>query len=250
MIDVHCHLEQKDFDNDREELIKKLRKELKAIITSCAHPKDFEKTMKIASSNKGFIFASFGFHPEYAKEKYEEYMDQIKQNSNSFVAIGEIGLDYYYARTIEEQEKQKEVFREWLNFAKELKKPVTIHIRDAFEDAFRILESEDVQKVHLHMFGGYKFVNEVIEKKWFVSLNTMVLKSKSYKRVARDIPIEQLMLETDSPWLSLEENKRNDPRSVKIVAEEIARIKKVDVKVVEEKTDLNAISFFNLELRQ
>jgi len=100
------------------------------------------------------------------------------------------------------------------------------------------------------MFGGYKLVNEVVEKKWFVSLNTMVLKSKSYKRVARDIPIEQLMLETDSPWLSLEENKRNDSRSVKIVAEEIARIKKVDVKVVEEKTDLNAISFFNLELRQ
>ena len=100
------------------------------------------------------------------------------------------------------------------------------------------------------MFGGYKLVNEVVEKKWFVSLNTMVLKSKSYKRVARDIPIEQLMLETDSPWLSLEENKRNDSRSVKIVAEEIARIKKVDVKVIEEKTDLNAISFFNLDLRQ
>ncbi|MGB9703503.1 MAG: TatD family hydrolase [Candidatus Micrarchaeales archaeon] len=249
MIDVHCHLEQKDFDNDREELIKELKKELKAVITSCAHPRDFETTINIAKANKGFIFPSFGFHPEFAKEKSDEYKDLIKQNQKECVAIGEIGLDYYYARTLEEQNLQKEVFREWLSFAKELKKPVTIHIRDAFEDALRILDSEDLQRVHLHMFGGYKFTDLVKEKKYFVSLNTMLLKSKSYKRVARDIPIEQIMLETDSPWLGLN-NKRNDPRSVKIVAEEIAKIKKIDLKVVEEKTDFNAIKFFNLNLRQ
>ena len=98
MIDVHCHLEQKDYDGNRDEIIAKCRKELKAVITSCAHPNDFDKTLKIAKDNRGFVFACYGIHPEYIKEvsekEIEDFIEKVRKNKDDIVAIGEIGLDW------------------------------------------------------------------------------------------------------------------------------------------------------------
>ena len=99
MIDVHCHLEQPDYDKDRDELIEKMRKELNAIITCSAHPKDFDLTQKIVEKYNGFIFASAGIHPEYVKEisekEIEDFFEKIKENRKYIVSVGEIGLDHY-----------------------------------------------------------------------------------------------------------------------------------------------------------
>lgn len=253
MIDCHAHLESPEFKADFEELMSNLKKELKAVITSNAHVKDFDRTWEIYTKNKGFVFVAAGFHPEFVDEitaaEMDEYMDNIKSKSEDIVSIGEIGLDYHYARTDEKQNKQKEVFVEWLNFSKELKKPVSLHVRDAFDDVFKILESEDIKKAHFHMFGGYKYSQKIVENNWVASLNLALLHSKAYKKVASNLPLENIMLETDSPWLGFD-GKRNDPRSVKLVAQKIAEIKKIDPRVVEEKTDLNAVAFFDLKLRQ
>lgn len=255
MIDVHCHLEQKDYDNDREDIINACRKELKAVITSCAHPRDFELTMRMVEEHKDFVFASCGIHPEYVKEVSEnekdDFLDLIVKNKEKIVAIGETGLDYWYIKEREWQEKQRDLFIELIGLANELGKPLVIHSREVFDETLDILESQDAKRVNFHMWGANQLLQRILDNGWYVSMNTIVLKSKKHKKIARDIPLERLMLETDSPWLAPKRlfeglDARNDPRSIRIVAEKVAEIKKVPFEQVWEACGRNAVSFFGL----
>jgi len=257
MIDCHCHLESHDYDKDRDDVIEKCKKELKAVITSCAHPRDFDLTLQLTDKHKNFVFASCGIHPEYIKEITEmdtnDFIEKIKQNKNRFVAIGETGLDYWWIKEEEWQEKQKELFIRLINLSKELKKPLIIHCREAFDDVINILEQEDVKEVDLHMFGDNHFVNRIVDNGWFISMNTIILRSKSYRKVVRDCPLERLMLETDAPWLSPKKlyegiDERNDSTSIKLVAEQIAEIKKIAFEEVWKKCGETAIEFFKLPI--
>ena len=255
MIDIHCHLEQKDYDKDREDVIEKCKKELKAVITSCAHPKDFDLTLQLSEKYKNFIFASYGIHPEYIKEitekEIEDFLEKVKQNKDKVIAIGETGLDYFWIRETEWQQKQKELFIQLIELSKEIKKPLIIHSRDAYEDCVKILEQEDAKEVDMHMFGDHHLTKRVVDNGWFISINAIILKSKSHKKIARDCPIEKIMLETDAPWLSPKKlldgiEERNDPTSIKIVAEKIAEIKKISFNDIWKKCGENAIRFFKL----
>lgn len=257
MIDVHCHLEQKDYDIDREQVIEACKNELKAVITSCAHPRDFELSMRMVENHKGFVFASCGIHPEYVKEISEKekdnFLDLIVKNKDKIVAIGETGLDYWYIREEDWRKKQKDLFIELINLAKELDKPLVIHSREVFEETLNVLEEQDAKKVDLHMWGANNLVNRIMENGWSISMNTIVLRSKKHKKIVRDMPLERLMLETDSPWLAPKRlleglEARNDPLSVKIVAEKLAEIKNVPFDQVWKQCGENAIKFFNLDI--
>ena len=257
MIDVHCHLEQKDYDKDRERVIDDCKKELKAVISSCAHPRDFELTMRMVDNNKGFVFASCGIHPEYVKDiserEKDDFLDLIIKNKEKIVAIGETGLDYWYIKEDEWQKRQKELFIELICLAKELDKPLIIHSREVFEETLNILENQDAKKVNFHMWGANQLLSRILENGWSVSMNTIILKSKKHKKIARDIPLERLMLETDSPWLAPKRlleglESRNDPRSIKTVAEKISDIKKLPFEDVWKKCGENAVKFFNLSI--
>ncbi|MCW3980536.1 MAG: TatD family hydrolase, partial [Candidatus Bathyarchaeota archaeon] len=236
---------------DRDEVIEKCKKELRAVITSCAHPKDLKLTLEMVERHKGFVFATVGIHPEYVKEVSEkekdEFLDLVKENKSNFVSIGEVGLDYNWVKESSWQQKQRELFVELISFSKELNLPLIIHARDAFEDAIKILEQEDARQVMMHMFGANQLVKRVAENGWNVSLNTIVLRGKKYRKVARDMPLQQLLLETDAPWLG-PEGERNDSTSVKIVAEKIAEIKKISFEDVARTTTENAVKFFNLPI--
>ncbi|MEM5772917.1 MAG: TatD family hydrolase [Candidatus Aenigmatarchaeota archaeon] len=249
MIDVHCHLEQPDYDSDREEVIENCKKELKAIITSCAHPKDFDLTMQLVEKHKGFVFATVGIHPEYIKEvsekEKEEFFELVRKNRDKIIGIGEVGLDFI----IEEQEwreKQKEMFCKFISLAKELNMPLIIHARKAFAEAIEILEKQEAKNVLMHFFSAKELLDKVKENFWYISVNTTVLTSKKIKKIVRDMPIERILTETDAPWLG-PEGKRNDSRSIKLVIKKIAEIKKLSEEEVEKKTTENAINFFNLE---
>jgi len=253
MIDVHCHLEQKDYDQDRDSILKNCKKELTAVIISCANPKNFDVTMKLVEENKNFLFATVGIHPEYVKEITEKeqdaFLDIITENREKIVGIGEVGLDYNWVKEEQWQKKQRELFIKFIQFSKELKLPLIVHTREAYEDALTILEHEDARRVLMHMFGAHHLVQKIIENKWYISLNTMILTSKKYKKVARDIPLELVLLETDSPWLGLDK-KRNDPTSVKVVAEKIAEIKHVSFEEVDKLTTKHSLEFFQLNLNR
>ena len=257
MIDCHCHLEQEIYSSDRDEIIEKCKKELKAVITSCAHPADFDLTLQLVEKYKNFVFASCGIHPEYIKEISEEEIDKsiekIKQNKEKIVAIGETGLDFFWIKEPEWQQKQKELFIRLIDLSKELKKPLIIHSRDAYEETLKILEQEDAREVDMHMFGDHHLTKRIVDNGWFISINTIILKSKSHKKIARDCPLERLMLETDAPWLAPKKllegiDEKNDPTSIRIVAEKIAEIKKTNFEEVWKKCGENAIKFFKLPI--
>jgi TatD DNase family protein len=257
MIDCHCHLEQEDYSSDRDEIIEKCKKELKAVITSCAHPRDFDLTLQLVDKYKNFVFASCGIHPEYIKEisekEIEETIEKIKQNKDKIVAIGETGLDFFWTKEPEWQQKQKELFIRLIDLSKELKKPLVIHSRDAHEETIKILEQKDAKEVDMHMFGDHHLTKRIVDNGWFISINTIILKSKSHKKIARDCPIERLMLETDAPWLSPKKllegiDEKNDPTSIRLVAEKIAEIKKIAFDEVWRKCGENAIKFFKLPI--
>lgn len=255
MIDSHCHLEQHDYDSDRNEVIARARQKLKAVITSCAHPRDFDLTMKMVEENKNFIFASIGMHPEFIKDfsqkQIDDYFQLLEENKDRYISVGEVGLDYSWVKEDEWRQKQKELFIQFIEFAKEHKKPLTIHCRDAYEDTVKILEQQDAKQVHLHLFGANQMVKQVAENGWYVSIGPIVLSSKKHFQISRDMPMELLLLETDAPWnapqVFTEHVKvRNEPTSVEVVAMKIAEIKKIDFEQVAKTTDENAIKFFGL----
>jgi TatD DNase family protein len=257
MIDSHCHLEQHDYDSDRDQVIEKCKEDLAAIVTCCAHPRDFELTMQMVEKHQNFIFASAGIHPEYIKEiserEMENFLELIKQNKEKISSVGETGLDYHWITEPVWQKKQKDLFIQMISFAKELDKPLTIHSRDAYEDVVKVLEQEDAKKIHLHLFGDNKLVKRIAENGWYISIGPIIIRSKKHFQIARDMPLEQLLLETDAPWnapqVFLEGKKvRNDPTSIKIVAEKIAEIKGIPLGEVWNVCGHNAIKFFEMGL--
>ena len=249
MIDVHCHLEQKDYDKDREEVIKKCREKMKAVISSSPHKDDFNTAIDLHNKYSGFVYICLGLHPMYIRELSEKdilnSISFIRRHKDELSAVGEVGLDYYHVKEKEWQDKQKEMFRRFIRLAKELNKPLVIHCRDAFEDTIKILEEEKAEKVMFHLFGDKKSCSKVLDNGWFISIGPLLLRSKTIKKIARFMPLERIMLETDSPWFGFGE--RGTPLNVIKTAEKIAEVKKATITEVEEQTDLNARNFFKID---
>ena len=256
MIDVHCHLEQQDYDKDREEVIASLKKELKAVITSCADPRDWPITLEMVKKHKKFVFAVAGIHPEYIKDikkdEISKFIEVIRKEAKlgNIVGIGEVGLDYYWIKEYVLREKQKDLMIEFIKLSKELKLPLVIHSREAMSDTVYLLENyAKEEKVLLHLFGERKILPRILERKnWSISIGPMIKRSKDHKKIVRDMPLERIMLETDSPWFG-EEKKRNTSLAIKEVAEKIAEIKKIPFDQVWKQCALNAIKFFNLPIK-
>lgn len=260
MIDTHCHLEQSDFDKDRDQSIIRYKEKLKAIITSCAHPANFELALNLIKNYKGFIFAAFSIHPAYVKEinevKIEEYFDKIVANKEFVVAIGETGLDYSWVKEAKWREQQKQLFKRQIELASNMKLPLVIHSRGSTKEAVSILESNFSGSVHLHMFTEHHLLEQVIRNGWLISVNTLVFGSKNVRKIVRDCPLDHLMLETDAPWLGIGADGaikpkgvlRNEPLAVNLVAEKVAEIKKINVEDVDRITTKNAMEFFKLNL--
>jgi TatD DNase family protein len=214
--------------------------------------------MQLVRDNPGFIFACASLHPRYVKKVTErginEYVEAIRLQSKRFVAIGETGLDYNWITDSEGQEKQKQLFERFIALAEQLQLPLVVHSRKATEDVINILEERKAKAVQMHMFTTRSLLKRVIENGWLISVNTLLLRSKTVKRIVRDCPLEQMMLETDSPWLGIGEDGnikpknvvRNDPTAIRLVAEKIAEIKRINLEKVDNQTTQNATEFFNI----
>jgi len=254
MIDVHCHLEQKDYDKDRDEVIKSCRKQLKAVISSCADPRDWPFTLEMVKKYKGFVFATAGIHPEYIKdinkEESNKFIEVLKKEAKekNIVAVGEIGLDYFWIKEKLWQERQKELMIKFVKLSQELKLPLIIHSRDAMSDTIYILEQNNAKHVLLHLFGERKLLPRVIENGWSISIGPIIKRSKEHKKIIRDMPLDKIMLETDAPWFG-ENKERNTPLSIIEVAKKIAEIKKISFEEVWKQCAMNAVKFFSLPLK-
>jgi TatD DNase family protein len=204
------------------------------------------------------VYATASVHPSYVKtfrdNEIEAFIQEIHTNRHDLVAIGETGLDYNWVKDSEGQAKQKELFAQFITVAEQLKLPLVIHSRSAAIDTIEILERANTRKVQMHMFTRYSLIQRVIDNGWFISVNTSMLKSKSLRKIVRDTPLEQLLLETDSPWLGIDtcghlkprDEVRNEPLSIHRVAEKIGEIKKIDIVEVDNQTTTNARELFHL----
>jgi TatD DNase family protein len=247
-------LEQEDYDKDREKVIESCKKGLKAVITCCADFKDWKLTLEMIKKHKGFVFATAAIHPEYVEQisskEVKEFIEVLRQSAKEglLVGIGEQGLDFHWVKNPVFREKQKNMFIAFINLAKETNLPIVVHSRDAPLETIMILEGQGMagKKVMLHQFPDNKPLPRIIENKWFVSIGPGILRSKKVRKIARDLPLNQIMLETDSPWFG--DGQRGTPLNVKKVAEKIAEIKKISVEEVEKHTDSNAIKFFSLPI--
>lgn len=247
IIDVHAHLDFEQFDNDRDEIIEKAKSEKIFIITSTVGPKSIEKTLKILENHEN-VFASFGFAADESdSEKIDETIKLIREYKDKIVAIGEVGLDYYWVKENEKRELEKKNFQKFISLAKELSLPLVIHSRDAEKDVIEILKKENIRAM-MHCFSGsVELAKEVIKIGCIISIPTSIAYSKNKKILAEKIPIEKIVLETDAPFLSPIPKTRNVPTNIKISAKKLAEIKKISFEKVCAITTKNAVEFFNLK---
>lgn len=248
MIDSHCHLEQSDYDLDRDEVIKRCKEELKAVVDSCCHPEHLELVLKLLKEHPTFIFSTVAIHPihikEFSLEEVDQFIGKIKAHREKFVGVGETGLDYKAAQEEKFREKQKQMFRKFIELSNELEKPLVIHSRRSTKPAVEILEDEEAEEVLMHFFVSERLLDRVINNGWHISINTLVLGNKKVQRIVKKTPLDRILLETDSPWLG--GTGRNEPTSVKRVAKRIAGIKNKEFEEVWRKLGENSMEFFDL----
>ena len=247
IIDTHCHLEN---DLKSVEKINKMGKNI--IIVSGYNRKSNETVIELCNKYSN-VYGTIGIHPEELYDFNKENIDFIEQNinNNKIVGIGEIGLDYHYSK--EEIDKQKDLFILQLDLAKKYNKPVVIHSRDSISDTYEILKNyKDLKKV-LHCYSG-----SLEMAKEFIKINTLFgvggvitfKNSKQLKEVVENIDISNIVLETDSPYLTPEPYRglENEPYNVNFVAEKVSEIKGVSVEKVKEITSKTASNLFDLNI--
>ena len=254
LFDTHAHLYDKAFDKDREDVISRIFKTLDYVVVPSEDVTTSQKAVALAESYP-HIYAAVGIHPQVTKDASEEAMDELADLAKQHPkvkAIGEIGLDYYYLYT--DKETQKKWFARQIELAKDLDIPILIHDRDAHGDTLDILKAHKGQKLRgiLHCFSGsLETAKELMKLGFYISFAGPVVfpKSLKLKEVAKEIPLDRLLIETDSPYLTPppHRGKRNDPSNVYYVAQEIARLKEIPLEELIAATTKNARLLYQIE---
>ena len=251
LIDAHCHLEYTD-----ESVVKETSLRMKAVVTSVAHPKDAERMLKLVEKYDN-IYLSLGMHPtevvKFSDSEIENYIDVIKKNKNKIVAIGEVGLDRNWITDDVEHKRTKEVFLKFIELANQLNIPLVIHARNgkssgitAMDETLELLQYAKVP-VMMHCFSSYEHIAYCKEKGYFLSMNTILCKSKTYSKIAKHTPLELMVLETDAPWMDPKSSELiNRPWNIEQSAEKIAELKGITKEEVLEATTKNAKKLFKL----
>lgn len=245
LIDTHLHLANEDYDIDK--VIKEANNNnVKILILGGTDKNDNIDNIKLSKKYKN-VFLTFGYHPESADEiKNEDYNlleKQIKDNLNKTVAIGEIGLDYYHDKA--NKKKQITMFKKQLELAKKYNLPVVIHSREATEDTYNVLKDSNIKGI-IHCFSGsLETAKKYIKLGFLLGIGGVVtFKNSNLKDVIKEIDLKNIVLETDSPYLSPNRGEKNEPKNIKIIAEYIANIKEITLEQVEKITTENAKNIF------
>jgi TatD DNase family protein len=253
LFDSHAHLNAIQYEEDIVEVIQRAKDEKVTHIVVVGFDKEtISKAMEL-TDQYDMIYAAVGWHPVDAIDMTEEDLKWIKQLAAhpKVVAIGEMGLDYYWDKS--PKDIQKEVFRKQIQLAKEVKLPIIIHNRDATEDVVRILQEENASEVGgiMHCFtGSLEVAKQCMDMNFYISFGGPVTfkNAKKPKEVVKEIPMDRLLIETDCPYLTPHpfRGKRNEPSYVKYVAEQIAELRGVTLEEVATKTSDNARKLFGI----
>lgn len=253
LIDSHAHLEMKEFDSDREEVLRRAGSEgIDFIVTVGTNLKLSLKAVTLAEQYEN-IYATVGIHPHDVAKTDNKTLDALKelvQTRKKIVAYGEIGLDYF--RNISSQEKQLESFGMQLELAKELNLPVVIHDREAHQQSLETVKASGVRRGVFHCFSGdYEMAKKCLDLGFYISIPGVVTfnKSQTIQDVAERVPLSFLLLETDAPYLTPvpHRGKRNEPSFIVHTAKKVAQIRKISWEEVARETSMNAMSLFGIK---
>ena len=251
LFDSHSHYNDEKFDIDREQIIKEVYEA--GITRTVCVGYNVEKSkfaLEIANSHDS-IFATCGISPNDIEDFSLENLKEIEKigKNKKIVAIGEIGLDYYWNK--ENKEKQKELFIKQIEIANRLNKPIVIHTRDAYIDTIEILKKHQVNKKGIfHCCPlNQELIKEGLKLGFYISFSgNITFKNAKAEAILELVPMDKMLIETDSPYLTPEpfRGKRNNPSMVKLVAQRVSEVKKVPIETVTEITYKNANEIFNI----
>lgn len=253
LIDTHAHIDMGiNEETTLQDIIKEMNElEVKKAVIPSVEIATQDKVVELANSDEN-IFGMVGLFPSEAKTytpEFEEKMETIAKNSKKIVAVGEIGLDYYWDKSFVDE--QKEVFIKQIKMAQRLNLPIVVHDREAHKDCFDILKENNAERVLFHCFSGsVEFMKECVKEGWYIALGGVVTFKNAVKMkdVAREVPLDRLLLETDSPYLTPVpyRGKPNKPAYVRYVAEEISKIREMPYEELADITTTNAERFFGI----
>lgn len=255
LIDAHCHIDSGDFDKDILDILRDAyEKGVVAIISSALGVKSIQKTLRIVSEIESGalprLYSCFGLEP-YALDEMEflAVVSLIKESVKRIVGIGEVGLDFYRIRDHKERDTQLSRFKGFIRLADENRLPLVVHSRSSGRQALNVLEEMRAERVLMHAFDGKtRWAKVGIDLGYYFSIPTSVVRSPQKQKLVKAVPLDQLMLETDSPALGPEKGSRNVPGNLSIVAEKVSEIKGVDIDRVAETTYNNTRKLFSLSL--
>lgn len=246
IVDVHCHLTDPYFKDKLDMVISNARKN--DVIFAIANGINYEDNKKVLELSKKYeiVKAAFGFYPdEIIKSNEEEInltLEQIKKNKNKIIAIGEVGLDLYHN---EEIKKQKEVFVKIIELAEKINKPLIIHSRKAEQECIELLKEFKFKKALFHSFtGNFKLVKEIEKNNWMLSIPCNIIRSEHFQNIIKDFNLNQILTETDSPYLSPYKNKMNEPSFIVETIKMISELKNLEKEEVEKIIFKNFQNFF------
>lgn len=254
LIDGHSHIEGiKDLDGAIEGA------QEAGIVAIIGIGSDYESSQQVLAISRRYtqvkIYPATGIHPGNLDfSKIGSVCKLIEENIDSIVGIGEIGLDYWYKevrKNEEMQATQKQVFQIQLDLAKKYKKPVIVHSRGAWEDCFEMVNQTNVEKAIFHWYSGpLEVLKTILDRGYFISATPAAEYSKEHRQVIRETPIENLLLETDSPvvYRNGERKYESQPRDLLRVLSAVSEIKGIEEPAVAAKTTENIVKFFSLDI--
>lgn len=239
-VDVHSHMDFEDFDNDRDEIIKEMKNNNIITLTNTTNQKNYEYTKELFKNSKNTVKVCPGLYPQDAEKindkDFEKYLKYIKKENP--IAIGEVGLDKKWTENENLFQIQINRFRKLIELAIKIDRPIIIHTRKAEKEVLEIIREykekfPNYKKYVLHCFmGKKKLIKEINELKLYCSIPLIVLNTESFRILVNELAISQILVETDSPFLNPDKT-RNSPLNIPRIYREIAQIKNLDKKEIE-----------------
>ena len=254
IIDTHSHYDDQQFDEDRSQILQKLSNNNIEFVVNVGASIDSSKTTYALVKEYEKVYGAIGVHPNETEELIEEDINWLRDKSShpKIVAIGEIGLDYYWDEP--DREIQKKWFRRQLELAREVKLPVIIHSRDAASDTLTIMKEANCEEIGgvIHCFSyGVEIAREYLNRGFYLGIGGVLTfkNAKKLKEVVEYAPMDRLVLETDCPYLAPVPHRgdRNDSTNLIYVAKELAAIKKLSYEEVLEITNSNAKALYRMK---
>lgn len=245
LVDIHAHLDFKDFDEDRGEVIKRASgKDVIFIINNGTNPETNRKTLELASEYH-IVKPALGIYPTDAVNLSDEELDNEFKfiEKSKPVALGEVGLDL---KELPDLKKQKEVFERFVKLSEKLRIPLIVHSRKAEQNAFDLLESSNAKLVDFHCFSGKLSLAKKIEDKgWYLSIPPNIVFSEHFQILVKNVSLNSLLTETDCPFLSNVKGGRNEPANVAFTVKKIAELKNLSDDEAEDALFLNFQKLFH-----